>query len=86
MKENQLCFRQYKNEGYSNREISPLIEKNLDIQNILENASKDWDADIRSRGWLDTEMLSSRGIRGAFGRPIITWMMNLLLLPIRTTG
>jgi amidophosphoribosyltransferase len=41
--ENQLCFRQYKNEGYSNREISPLIEKNLDIQNILENASKDWD-------------------------------------------
>ncbi len=41
--ENQLRFRQYKNEGYSNREISPLIEKNLDIQNILENASKDWD-------------------------------------------
>lgn len=41
--ENQFRFRQYKNEGYSNREISPLIEKNLDIQNILENASKDWD-------------------------------------------
>ncbi len=41
--ENQLRFRQYKNEGYSNREISPLIEENLDIQNILENASKDWD-------------------------------------------
>lgn len=41
--ENQLRFRQYKNEGYTNREISPLIEKNLDIQNILENASKDWD-------------------------------------------
>lgn len=41
--ENQLRFRQYKNEGYTNQEISPLIEKNLDIQNILENASKDWD-------------------------------------------
>lgn len=41
--ENQFRFRQYKNEGYTNREISPLIEKDLDIQNILENASKDWD-------------------------------------------
>ena len=41
--ENQFRFRQYKNEGYSNREISPLIEKNLDVPSILENASKDWD-------------------------------------------
>ncbi|MDR1859599.1 MAG: amidophosphoribosyltransferase [Bacteroidales bacterium] len=41
--ENQLRFRQYKNEGYSNREISPLIENTLDIQSILESASKDWD-------------------------------------------
>jgi amidophosphoribosyltransferase len=41
--ENQFLFRKYKNEGYSNVEISPLIEKNLDIQNILERASKDWD-------------------------------------------
>lgn len=41
--ENQLLFRQYKNGGYSNREISPLIEKNLDIRNILERSSKDWD-------------------------------------------
>ncbi len=41
--ENQFRFRQYKNEGYSNREISPLIEKNLDVQSVLENSSKDWD-------------------------------------------
>lgn len=41
--ENQFRFRQYKNEGYSNREISPLIEENLDVQSVLENASKDWD-------------------------------------------
>ncbi len=41
--ENQLLFRQYKNEGYKNIEISPLIEQNLDIQNILERATKDWD-------------------------------------------
>ncbi len=41
--ENQLLFRKYKNEGYNNNEISPLIEENLDIQNILEKATKDWD-------------------------------------------
>jgi len=41
--ENQFLFRKYKNEGYANNEISPLIEKNLDIQNILERATKDWD-------------------------------------------
>jgi amidophosphoribosyltransferase len=41
--ENQMLFRQYKNEGFTNREISPRIEENLDIQNTLERASKDWD-------------------------------------------
>ncbi len=41
--ENQNQFRRYKNEGYSNQEISPLIEKNLDVQSIIERASKDWD-------------------------------------------
>ncbi len=41
--ENQHWFREYKNQGYTNIEISPLIEKNLDIQNILSRASKEWD-------------------------------------------
>jgi amidophosphoribosyltransferase len=41
--ENQMLFRQYKNEGYSNREISPLIEENIDIRKVLERSSKDWD-------------------------------------------
>jgi amidophosphoribosyltransferase len=41
--ENQFLFRQYKNDGYSNREISPLIEKDIDIQKILSNASKSFD-------------------------------------------
>jgi amidophosphoribosyltransferase len=41
--ENQLLFRKYKNEGFKNAEISPRIEENLDIQNILERATKDWD-------------------------------------------
>ncbi len=50
--ENQLLFRHYKNEGYSNKEISPLIEKNLDIRNILERSSKDWDGGYAVAGLL----------------------------------
>ena len=34
--ENELLFRQYKNEGYANAEISPLIEKNIDIRKVPE--------------------------------------------------
>lgn len=41
--ENQLLFRKYKNEGAANSEISSKIEKNLDIPNILERSTKDWD-------------------------------------------
>ncbi len=48
--ENQFLFRKYKNEGYRNNEISPLIEKNLDIQNILERATKDWDGGYAMAG------------------------------------
>src|SRR5210317_1961867 len=48
--ENQLLFRRYKNEGYDNNEISPLIEQNLDIQNVLERSSKDWDGGYAMAG------------------------------------
>ncbi len=41
--ENQLLFRRYKNEGLSSNKISHKIEEKLDIQNILERATKDWD-------------------------------------------
>jgi amidophosphoribosyltransferase len=41
--ENQLLFRKYKNEGGVNNEISNKIEKNLDIQSILERSTKDFD-------------------------------------------
>ncbi|MCE1200190.1 MAG: amidophosphoribosyltransferase, partial [Marinilabiliales bacterium] len=41
--ENELLFRQYKNDGIPNINISALIEKNLDIRKILERASRDWD-------------------------------------------
>jgi amidophosphoribosyltransferase len=41
--ENQLLFRQYKNEGYSNREISQKIEENLNVKKVLERSSRRWD-------------------------------------------
>lgn len=41
--ENQLLFRQFKNEGFKNREISSFIERDLDVRKILERSSKKWD-------------------------------------------
>jgi len=41
--ENDLLYRKYKNEGYSNREIAELIAQKLDINSILKNACKHWD-------------------------------------------
>ncbi len=68
--ENQLLFRQYKNEGRTNREISPLIEDNLDIRNILERSSKDWDGGYAVAGLLGHGdafvMRDPWGIRPAF--------------------
>lgn len=48
--ENQLLFRRYKNEGAANNEISSKIEKNLDIQNILERSTKDFDGGYAMAG------------------------------------
>jgi len=48
--ENEFLFRKYKSEGFSNQEISPLIEKNIDIQKILERASRDWDGGYAMAG------------------------------------
>lgn len=39
----QRKFNQFKAEGYSNREISFLIEENLDVSYILRESSKKWD-------------------------------------------
>jgi len=91
--ENQLHFRQYKNSGYSNREISPLIEKNLDVQKVLENASKDWDGGYAIAGMFGHGdafvMRDPSGIRPAFyyyddeivvvasERPVIQTVMNV---------
>lgn len=50
--ENQILFERYKNEGYLNKEISPLIEKNISITEVLKNASKKWDGGYAMAGLL----------------------------------
>jgi len=91
--ENQMHFRNYKNEGFSNREISPLIEKNLDVQKVLENASKDWDGGYAIAGMFGHGdafvMRDPWGIRPAFyyyddeivvvasERPVIQTVLNV---------
>jgi amidophosphoribosyltransferase len=91
--ENQYHFRQYKNEGYSNQEISPLIEKNLDVQKVLENSSKEWDGGYAIAGMFGHGdafvMRDPWGIRPAFyycndeivvvasERPVIQTVMNV---------
>ncbi len=41
--ENQNLFRKYRNKRYTNNEISGMIADNLDVQKVLEDASKNWD-------------------------------------------
>ncbi|HAQ66144.1 MAG TPA: amidophosphoribosyltransferase [Bacteroidales bacterium] len=41
--ENELLFRQFKDQGYTNREISHKIAEYLDVQRILTQSSEHWD-------------------------------------------
>lgn len=41
--ENQRLFRKYKNEGFTNEEISDMIAKDLNLKEVLEESSKHWD-------------------------------------------
>lgn len=41
--ENELLFKKFKQEEYSNQEITSLITQELDIKRILSRASKNWD-------------------------------------------
>ncbi len=41
--ENERLYREFKQAGHQKREISGLIGKNLDLQAILSQSSKDWD-------------------------------------------
>jgi len=48
--ENENLFNKFKKDGFSKREISPLIETNVDISEILKNSSKRWDGGYAAAG------------------------------------
>ncbi|MCU0370863.1 MAG: amidophosphoribosyltransferase, partial [Bacteroidales bacterium] len=68
--ENERLYQEFKHSGYQKREISGMIGKNLDIQSILSQSSKDWDggyAIIGAIGHGDAFALRDpSGIRPAF--------------------
>ncbi len=41
--ENEDLYRRFKKEGHTKQEISPLIARDIDLVNVLSNASKYWD-------------------------------------------
>ncbi len=50
--ENQRLFRQYKNDGFQNQEISPLIANNISIREILQESTKDFDGGYALAGMI----------------------------------
>ena len=50
--ENEKLFLEYKSQGFSKKEISPLIEKNLDVSTVLKNAAKRWDGGYAMAGMI----------------------------------
>ncbi|QKG79108.1 amidophosphoribosyltransferase [Tenuifilum thalassicum] len=91
--ENQQLFRQYKNEGNSNMEISRLIAENINIAKILQAATKDFDGGYAMAGLIghgDAFVVRDPwGIRPAFyyaddeiavvasERPVIQTVLNV---------
>jgi amidophosphoribosyltransferase len=92
-KENQRLFDEFKNQGYTNRDITEQIAKNLDVARILEEASKRWDGGYTVAGMFGHgDLFAMRdpwGIRPAFyyqdeeivivtsERPVIQTAMNV---------
>jgi amidophosphoribosyltransferase len=68
--ENERLFRQFKEQGYSKKDISPLIENNLDLVTILKKASRNWDGGYAMAGMVghgDAFVIRDpAGIRPAF--------------------
>jgi amidophosphoribosyltransferase len=68
--ENERLFRKFKDEGYTKREISPMIEKSLDVASILRKASRNWDGGYAMAGMIghgDAFVIRDpAGIRPAF--------------------
>jgi amidophosphoribosyltransferase len=91
--ENQKEFEKYKQQGYSNKEISDLIAENIKIENILSQSSKKWDGGYVIAGLIGHGdafvMRDPWGIRPAFyyyddefavvtsERPAIQTVMNV---------
>ncbi|MFO7574098.1 MAG: amidophosphoribosyltransferase [Bacteroidales bacterium] len=48
--ENERLYRDYKMHGYSKKEITPMIEQNLNISTVLENAARKWDGGYAMAG------------------------------------
>ncbi len=68
--ENEDLYRHFKKEGYTKKEISPLIADNLDIQSVLSKACKYWDGGYVLAGLLGHGdaflMRDPAGIRPAY--------------------
>jgi amidophosphoribosyltransferase len=95
--ENEKLFREFKDKGFSKKEISPMIEKNLDVASILRKASRNWDGGYAMAGMLGHGdafvMRDPAGIRPAYyyideevvvvasERPVIQTIFN-----VRTDG
>ncbi len=91
---NEELYNKYKAEGYSKKEISELIAENLDVQAILQRASKFWDGGYTIGGMIGHGdafvMRDPAGIRPAFyykdeeivvatsERPVIQTAFNLI--------
>jgi amidophosphoribosyltransferase len=91
--ENQQLFRQYKNDGHSNIEISRLIAENINVAKILQASTKDFDGGYAMAGLIghgDAFVVRDPwGIRPAFfyandeiavvasERPVIQTVLNI---------
>jgi amidophosphoribosyltransferase len=91
--ENQRLFDHYKSRGFSNKDITVQIARNIDVAKILEGASKRWDGGYTVAGMLGHgDLFAMRdpwGIRPAFyyqddevvivtsERPVIQTAMNI---------
>jgi amidophosphoribosyltransferase len=68
--ENERLFKKYKEQKISKKDISPLIEKNLNVAAVLRNASKDWDGGYAMAGMIghgdSFVMRDPAGIRPAY--------------------
>ncbi len=97
--ENERLYQQYKSQGMEKRSITKELARNLDVQQILQNSSKDWDGGYTIAGLLghgDAFVIRDpSGIRPAFyfeddeivvaasERPVIQTALNVTAEMVR---